>query len=93
MKPEHLPIKLLKTPNMPNLNKTLSRHLIGLMLAGIAVFLLPILLDMVDNTGESSQKLKDLSFFADPFKLMGGVLFFVGLHLFVVVKRNRVEAS
>ena len=78
---------------MPTLSKTLSRHLIGLMLAAIAIIFIPNILNLIDNTGESASKLQNLSFFKEPFKLAGGVLFLTCLHLYLLVWRDKGKAN
>ncbi len=58
-----------------------------MLVAGIAIFCLPRLLDIVDQTGSVAERFRTLPFFSDSFGFAGGVLAIWAIHLLSVARK------
>lgn len=58
-----------------------------MLIAGMAIFCLPRLLEVVDQTGSVTDRIRTLPFFADSFGVAGGAIAIWAIHLLSVVRK------
>lgn len=60
-----------------------------MLLAGIVLACLPRAIDLSDPTGATTDRLRGLPLFDDPFTLVGGTLVLWAFHLLAVTRKCR----
>ena len=71
----------------PDPYRLLRRHLYGLILPGIGSCLFPVVALFVDKTGAVLAKVVASPGVNDPFRLTGGVVIGISIHLLQVIRR------
>ena len=71
----------------PDPYRLLRRHLYSLILAGIGCCLFPVVMLFVDKTGAVLAKVVASPGVNDPFRLTGGVVIGISIHLLQVIRR------